>query len=194
MSQSALERFHSEFRRWVQSHNSTHGYKTDSEGLLAKLEARVPREYLTGIGSAFLNGWLETEASPDRGYFVRESDRPGVGGGQFTLIHQGHSGVQPCWELYIQLADYAWLRTVAGRSGHHVRLEGNLMDLTVRSGGTLLLYVEQKERKETAQRLLQKVTSYGRLGFGLDDDDRGNDPLRKAKYLVGKMHALCMSA
>jgi hypothetical protein len=28
------------------------------------------------------------------------------------------------------------------------------------------------------------VTEYGRLGFGLDDDDRGNDPLRKAKYLV----------
>jgi predicted RNA-binding protein len=184
MSQSALERFHSEFRRWIQSHNSTHGFETDSEALVPTLEARIPREYLTGIGSAFVNGWLVTESSPGRGYFVRESDRPGVGGGQFTLIHRGDSVVQPCWELYIQLADYAWLRTVAGRSGHHVRLEDNLMDLTVRAGATLLLYVEQKERKETAQQLLRKVMEYGRLGFGLDEDDRGNDPLRKAKYLV----------
>src|SRR5215470_14289085 len=166
------------------NHNSTHGFETDSEALLAKLQARIPREYLTDIGSAFLNGWLETESSPGRGYFVRESDRPGVGGGQFTLIHRGHSVVQPCWELYIQLADYAWLRTVAVRSGHHVRLEDNLMDLTVRTGTTLLLYVEQKERKGTAQRLLGKVWEYGRRGFDLNDDDHGNDALRKAKYLV----------
>jgi hypothetical protein len=184
MSRAALKRFHSEFRRWLQSHNSTHGFEADSEALLATLQTRIPREYLTAIGSAFLNGWLATESSPGRGYFVRESDRPGVGGGQFTLIHRGHSVVQPCWELYIQLADYAWLRTVAGRSGHHVRLEDNLMDLTVRAGTTLLLYIEQKESKGTAERLLRKVREYGRLGFGLDDYDRRNDPLRKAKYLV----------
>jgi hypothetical protein len=51
------------------------------------------------IGAAYLNRWLITEPDSGRGYFVRETDRPGPGGGQFTLIHRGRGNVQPCWEL-----------------------------------------------------------------------------------------------
>jgi hypothetical protein len=63
---------------------------------------------------------------------------------QFAVTHQGQGQVVPCWELFVQLADYAWLRTIAERHGQEVRLEDRLMDLTVRAGCRLVLYVEHK--------------------------------------------------
>jgi hypothetical protein len=141
-------------------------------------------EGLVHIGAAYLNRWLVTEPEVGRGYFVREADRPGPGGGQFTLIHRGSGKVDPCWELFVQLADYGRLRAIATRHGQTVRLEDSLMDLTVRSGNTLVLYVEHKVKAATARSLAAKVREYGRLGFGLADPDQQNDALRKAKYLV----------
>ena len=180
----ALARFETEFRRWVAAHNATHRYTTNAEALLTSLRSQVPDELLTHIGSAYVNGWLQTETEPDRGYFVRETDRPGLRGGQFVIIHRGNGKVDPCWELFIQLADYAWLRTIASRYGQHVRLEDSLMDLTVRTDVVLVLYVEHKTTSQLAQSLLADMRRYGETGFGLDDPDKGNDPLRKAKYLV----------
>src|SRR5437879_4136789 len=115
MPRDALDRFRTEFRRWVLAHNETNGFKTVPDRLLTSLQARLPEESLRQIGSAYINGWLATESEVGRGYFVREVDRPGTRGGQFTLIHRGDRTVDPCWELYVQLADYAWLRTIAGR-------------------------------------------------------------------------------
>jgi hypothetical protein len=90
---TAIERFRTEFWRWVQSHNAAKGYATDAEKLLRTLEARVGKTALTRIGSAYLNGWLQTEPDGGRGYFVREADRPGPRGGQFAVTHQGQGQV-----------------------------------------------------------------------------------------------------
>lgn len=186
---TAIERFRRELRRWVGAHNKAKGYATDPDKLLDALTARFAEERLARIGSAYLNGWLQTETDPGRGYFVREADRPGLRGGQFTITHQGQHKVAPCWELFVQLADYGWLRTIAERHGCTVRLEDRLMDLTVRAGSRLVLYVEHKTTRRTAERLLDGMRRYGQDGFHLDDPDRGNDALRKAKYLIrGNSH------
>ncbi len=181
---TALERFRREFRKWVLAHNASKGYTTKPETLLRTLELRIGGRYLAQIGSAYLNGWLRTEAEPGRGYFVRETDRPGLRGGQFTITHQGQRHVAPCWELFVQLADYAWLRTVGQRHELTVRLEDRLMDLTVRTANRIVLYVEHKTTRQNATKLLSGMRKYGDRGFGLDDPDRGDDALRKAKYLV----------
>ncbi len=181
---TAIERFRQEARKWVAAHNKGKGYATDPEKLLGQLERRIGTRHLTRIGSAYLNGWLQTETDPGRGYFVREADRPGLRGGQFTITHQGQGQVAPCWELFVQLADYGWLRTVAERHGQEVRLEDRLMDLTVRAGNRLVLYVEHKTTRQTAEKLLDRMCRYGDKGFSLADPDLGNDALRKAKYLV----------
>jgi hypothetical protein len=181
---SAIERFRREFRRWVRAHDEAKGYVTNPERLLRTLNERIGVRCLTRIGSAYLNGWLQTEIEPGRGYFVRETDRPGLRGGQFAITHQGQDHVAPCWELFVQLADYSWLRTVAQRHGQVVRLEDRRMDLSVRAAGRLVLYVEHKTTRRTAESLVERMRQYGHAGFNLTDPDRGNDPLRKAKYLV----------
>ncbi len=183
MKRQALERFRREFHRWIRAYTVAHGRTADAERLWAALKSRVG-DGLAHIGAAYLSGWLITESEPGRGYFVREADRPGPGGGQFTLIHRGRGQVDPCWELFVQLADYARLRPLAERYGQVVRLEDHRMDLTVRSGPVLVLYVEHKEAKATAMRLVREMREYGATGFGFHDPDVGNDPLRKAKYLA----------
>jgi len=181
---TAIDRFRRELRRWVEAHNRVKGYATDPKAVFSTLLERIGTTRLSRVGSAYLNGWLQTESDVDRGYFVREADRPGPRGGQFTITHQGRGSVAPCWELFVQLADYAWLRTVAARHGQEVRLEDRLMDLTVRAGRRLLLYVEQKTTRAVAKKLLARMRQYGENGFEVDDPDRGDDALRKAKYLV----------
>ena len=184
MQKSALSKFQIEFYKWVSAYNMSKNSNCDPDNLLERLTDRIPEDRQIHIGSALLNGWLETEKDPIRGYFVRESDRPGYHGGQPTITNYGNGNRAPWWELFVQLADYGWLRSIAERYGQRVWLEDRLMDLTVSAGDRLILYVEHKEKSAFAEKLLEGMRYYGDTGFKLDDPDRGNDPLRKAKYLV----------
>jgi hypothetical protein len=69
-----------------------------------------------------------------------------------------------------------------------VRMEEDQMDINVWAGQRLILYVENKETREKALALLKKMRQYGESGFDLDALDKGNDPLRKAKYLFRNEH------
>jgi hypothetical protein len=180
----ALERFRLEFRGWVRALNRVKGFDASPDDVLERLENRVPEEVLRQIGGAFVNGWLQNEPEPNRKYFVRESDRDGMRGGQWMLGHAGDGRIEPNLELHIQFADYNRIRTVAERHGLTTRLEDGLMDITVYAGEKLILYVENKTKKEDAIRLLKGMRNYGKKGFNLKDPDKGNDYLRKAKYLV----------
>jgi hypothetical protein len=180
----ALERFRKEFRNWVGALNRAKGFNASADEILGRLEDRVPKTMLRQIGAAFINGWLQNEPEANRGYFVRESDRKGLGGGQWMIGHAGEGRIDPCWELYVQLADYSRIRTVAESHRLTTRLEDHLMDITVHAGRNLLLYIENKATKGQAVTLLKKMREYGESGFNLDGPDTGNDYLRKAKYLV----------
>ena len=184
MKKSALSKFQVEFRKWVLAYNTAKTIDCDPENLLKLLTTRIPEDRQMHIGAAILNGWLEAEKDPNRGYFVRESDRPGNRGGQPTITHNGNGNHAPWWELFIQLADYGWLRGIAERYGQQVRIEDRLMDLTVTAGDRLILYIEHKEKSASAGKLLERLLYYGETGFNLKDPDRENDPLKKAKYLV----------
>jgi len=181
----ALERFYSEFNRWVSAYNHIKRTSFSPEEVKEKLVSRIPEESLRHIGAAFVEGWLKTVKRKDRGYFVKESDEDTLWGGMWMLEASGEE-IIPCWEQYVQLADYSRLRAVADKKGLTVRLEDNLMDIAVCAGENLLLYVENKLKKEDANNLLNKMKEYGEKGFKIDDFDKGNDALRKAKYLVQK--------
>jgi hypothetical protein len=184
MQTSALSKFQAEMKKWVFAYNTVKNVNCDPDNLLKLLSTRIPEDRQIHIGSALLNGWLQTEKESSRGYFVRETDRPGKHGGQPTITHYGNGYHAPWWELFVQLADYGWLRSIAERCGQQVKLEDRLMDLTVSNGDRLILYVEHKEKSATAEKLLERMRNHGETGFSLDDPDRGNDALRKAKYLV----------
>ncbi|MFC1577644.1 hypothetical protein ACFL36_01405 [Thermodesulfobacteriota bacterium] len=184
MKQSALEKLKKEFHRWVNGYNHAKETDLDPDQLFGMLNDRIPEDRLLHVGAALLNGWLETEKNPMRRYFVRESDRSGERGGQVTITNYGGGLIAPWWELFVQLADYGWIRSVAERNGQEVRLEDRLMDITVNSGDQLILYIENKEKASSAVNLVKGMRDYGDRGFNLDDPDRNNDSLRKSKYIV----------
>lgn len=179
----ALDRFRKEFRKWVYAHNRAKDFNSDPEEILERLEQKVPETMLRQIGGAYISGWLRNERGKNRGYFVKETDRRELRGGLWMLEHAGDGKVNPCWEQYVQLSDYARLRTISERQGLVTRLEDNLMDIAVYAGEYLLLYVENKTEKGTALQLLKHMKEYGEKGFSLDDPDV-NDSIKKAKYLI----------
>jgi hypothetical protein len=178
---SALDAFHDEFGKWVRAHDSP----SNADALLDLLRSRIPSNTLTQIGAGLLNGWLRTNRTPGKGYYVRELGRPESSAGMTMLSRVGGGKVAPCWEYYLQLSDYCQLMPVSIARNLTVRLEDQLMDIAVwRDQHFLLLYIENKLSAATAANLLKKLITIGQSGFNLDDPDIGNDPLRKAKYIM----------
>ncbi len=173
------------FFGWVIAHNRPskrrpEGFDVQPSDLFGLLRERIPEDRLRLIGSGLERGWLST-ADDGRGYFIKET---AIGSPpQPTVYHAGGGRVIPWWELYVQLADYVRIRSEVDGRDLTVRMEDRQMDITVWAGEQLLLYVENKVTAETAESLRVKMGRYGEAGFDLADDNRGNDPLRKAMYL-----------
>lgn len=89
----------------------------------------------------------------------------------------------PNWEYFVQAAEFVRLSHIALSQGLTVTFEDQLMDLGLYRDGRLVVCCEVKERASQIQALASKLRAY-REGVTLSQPDRGNDPLRKAKYLV----------
>ena len=120
-----------------------------------------------------------------------------VDGHRFTLegldAHKGpyaffsrssSSEPAPNWEYFVQVAEYLRLHAAVKWRGLRVTFEDDLMDLAVYSDDGLQWCVEVKE--QAARQLAPLVAGIRQHGQRVDFEvpDRGNDPLRKAKYLV----------
>jgi hypothetical protein len=178
---NAIDTFRNEFRKWARAHKPS----SDAEALLESLHSKIPTNTLTQIGSGLLNGWLSTNTTPDKGYYVREVGRASSSPGLTMLSRVSGDNIAPCWEYYLQLSDYCQLMPMATAHNLIIRLEDQLMDIAVwRGKQELRLYVENKVSAATAASSLKKLIVIGQSGFNLDDPDVRNDPLRKAKYIA----------
>ncbi len=89
----------------------------------------------------------------------------------------------PTWEYYVQVAEYVRLFPLCSKEGMELRFEDDLMDIAIYKDGSLFVYVEVKEKAEKIDELVHLLCQYeAEIDFSVDD--RGNDPLRKAKYIV----------
>jgi hypothetical protein len=83
------------------------------------------------------------------------------------------------------VAEYVRLSTALAGRGYELTFEDGLMDIGVYRGRRLVVCCEVKETSSQARRLVGRMQSYG-AGVDMTKQDRGNDPLRKAKHLVTK--------
>jgi hypothetical protein len=113
---------------------------------------------------------------------------PGLGPkkGPYTLFTKDTVAMRPLLNLeyYVQVAEYLRLDRLLAPAGFQIGFEDNLMDVTVRRDGRLLWYIEAKDVAAKAIELLAAMARYAN-GVPIEMYDRGNDGLRKAKYLVG---------
>ena len=87
------------------------------------------------------------------------------------------------WEYYVQVAYLVRIWESCIRLDLRPVFEGKLMDLTAQRGDDLVWCIEVKEKASQLGRLLGKLESWD-SDVDLGASDRGNDALRKAKYLV----------
>lgn len=81
-----------------------------------------------------------------------------------------------------KVAEFLRLRTRLEQP-FRVGFEDGLMDVSVREEDDLLWYVEVKAKPSMLAPLLRDLEVYS-SGVDIQAPDRGNDPLRKSKYLV----------
>ena len=144
---------------------------------IEQVEARLPPGVRTAVARAAASDCLVTV---DGHRFRLEGLAPGKGPYAFFSRSQRQVPA-PNWEYFVQIAEYDRVRRAMAGADLRVDFEDELMDISVRDGGTLLWCIEVKERAGDLDALLAGITSYA--GVADDAPDRGNDALRKAKYL-----------
>ena len=170
--------FESLLRRAAQAAASEWGYAAPTEAFYEQFAARIPDD----TGAEIARGVRDNRVVLDTYRFTLPDLGPDKGPYAFFSRNREPGVPSPNWEYFIQLAEYLRiLRTV--RSSLRVGFEDGLMDVSVRDDQRLIWYIEAKERASQANRLLDGLATHA-AGVDMTSVDRGNDPLRKAKYLV----------
>lgn len=87
-------------------------------------------------------------------------------------------------EYLVQIAAYVELITEYGYPSERCKFEYHLMDVVVfQKDGSPHIYVEAKKKDDELEKLTNSISKYSD-NVPMDAKDRGNDPLRKCKYIV----------
>jgi len=179
MHDKAVKLFEAQWTEWAKLVCEEWGSTCPPSEFLEKMTSRLPEGLRATIGLGLEQGLVIPQ-----GYtFLLKGLAPGKG--PYRWFSRLASGPNPNWEYYVQVAEYVRLSTALAGRGYELTFEDDLMDIGVYKGGQLVVCCEVKEKSSQATRLLGRMKSYG-PGVNLSEPDRGNDPLRKARYLVTK--------
>ena len=88
----------------------------------------------------------------------------------------------PNWEYYVQLSEYLRLYDAFKDKKVELRFEDDLMDIGIYREGNLWVCCEIKVESSQSKKLIRAIKTHQNAAE-LSLNDRGNDPLRKAKYI-----------
>jgi hypothetical protein len=115
--------------------------------------------------------------------FSLKGQAPGKGPYNWFSRDNSKRTPSPNWEYFVQVAEYVRLVLLTRDLGFQLAFEDDLMDIGVYHEGRLILCCEVKETPRQASLLLRALKRY-EAGVDWTQPDRGNDPLRKAKYIL----------
>jgi len=167
------------FRAWTAAACSEWKWQEPGQAYFSRAYERLPEGLRTLIAQGVASGLI----IPRGRQFTLRGLAPNKGPYAWFSRHAQDKGPNPNWEYFVQVAEFVRLSNLGARSGFTVTFEDHLMDLAVYDGQRLLVCVEVKERTTQLQDLVKKVRAY-EPAVNLSEPDRGNDPLRKAKYIV----------
>jgi len=181
MHDKAVQLFEAQLTEWARLACEEWGFACPSSEFFENMISRLPEGLRATIGLGLEQGLVIPQ-----GYtFLLKGLAPGKGPYRWFSRFASEKRPNPNWEYYVQVAEYVRLSTALAGRGYELTFEDHLMDIGVYRGGQLVVYCEVKEKSSQATRLMGRMRSYG-PGVDLSKPDRGNDPLRKAKYLVTK--------
>jgi hypothetical protein len=174
------------FRKIVKRTCTEWGYEIPQDEYYMNVYERLPlglRVIIeSGLSSGLINdvGVSKTKSAAFRPIGVPENKGP------YSWFERNSRKKQPrpCWEYFVQLAEYTRLYEAFQTKEVKLSFEDDLMDIGIyRKKMSPWVCCEIKEKSSQAQNLIRGVKKY-QTASELPDFDRGNDPLRKAKYIV----------
>lgn len=165
-------------RGWVSAACEAWRYPEPEEEYYTRLARRLPQGLRTLLGVGIAEGII----IPQGPKFTLKG-LPGKGPYAWFSKRSMPKEPSPNWEYFVQAAEFVRLTHIAASHGFMLTFEDQLMDLALYRERRLIVCCEVKERAGQIQDLLKHMRRYEE-GIDLDQPDRGNDPLRKAKYLV----------
>jgi hypothetical protein len=175
----SLNDFDQCFRSWTAAACSEWKWQEPDQEYFSRAYERLPE----GLRALIAHGVASGLIIPHGRQFTLRGLAPKKGPYAWFSRHTQDKGPNPNWEYFVQVAEFVRLSDLAARSGLTITFEDQLMDLAVYDAQQLLVCVEVKERATQLQDLMKKLRAY-ESAVSLSAPDRGNDPLRKAKYLV----------
>ena len=178
---TGADRFAEQFDAAVVAFCNHHDYPEVDDKWRATVTLRLPVGLRTILGDALALGTIYVPDST-AGFQL-----PALRGkGPYAMFSRSARRVPaPNWEYFVQLAEYSRLATASDARGWSIGFEDGLMDVSVYSDGELLWCIEVKEKATGLGPLLERIAKHGRA-IDWTKEDRGDDPLRKAKYIATK--------
>ncbi len=169
---------------WARSACREWGFETPPTEYYAQVTSRLPLGLRTLLARGIAEGLVLNEGHRFRPKGVASHKGPY----QWFSKYPWHGGPHPNWEYYVQVAEYVRLHRVASALDLTLTFEDDEMDLALYRDDKLMVCVEVKEKASYLTELMHNVKGY-EPDVDLRAPDRGNDPLRKAKYIVrGRPH------
>lgn len=154
-------------------------FDTPVEPVIEGLRERLPQ----GLKGLIALGIDKGIVVPKGRTFTLEGLAPGKGPYNWFSRDNANRRPNPNWEYFVQVGEYVRLALLTRDLDFHLAFEDDLMDIGVYRDSRLVLCCEVKETPLQASRLVSAVKSY-EDGVDWTAPDRGNDPLRKAKYIL----------
>jgi hypothetical protein len=155
------------------------GYPAVGEDWCLLVEGRLP----AGLRAAFSDGVASGSIELVGGHRFTLSGLV-QGKGPYALFSRSEKGrPAPNWEYFVQAAEFNRVRRAVNSRGLRVDFEDDLMDLSVYDAEQVLWCIEVKEKARQLGTLLQGVRANAPT-VNAQRPDRGDDALRKSKYLV----------
>ena len=168
--------FDEQLTTWISSACKEWDCATPVEPVVTLVKQRIPSGIRSMIGLGIERGIV----LPD-GHMFRLKGLPD-GKGPYRWFSRFKHGPNPNWEYYVHVAEYVRLFLQTENCDFKLVFEDDRMDIGVYQDDELFVCCEVKETSRQAARLVSGIRRY-QPRVPLTDPARGNDPLRKAKYL-----------
>ena len=179
MSDSLEARFVEMFKQWAEAAREDWGFDALGQESHDEALARIPKTVQVWIARGVADGIVH----PHGHKFTLEGLAGGKGPYDWFSNYKTAKKLGVNWEWFIHVAEYVRLFPIREHPGVRLEWEDGLMDLAIYQDDRLLVCIETKERPDQLRELLSALKEHEGT-VDLTEDDRHNDPLRKAKYIV----------
>lgn len=176
--------FESLFSGWAEEAVHCAGFPAETPE-----HGRIPLRVKEKVASLWGQGLLSPGEKPAS---FRIADAKRGGPYKWFSHYASNKTIYTNHEYFVQVAAFYDLIHEYGYPPHWMAFEHNesappvsiAIDIGIKFPDGRKAFVEVKEKKDQLQALIEGVKFLGQIGVDLRAPDRGNDPLRKAKYIA----------